>query len=56
MLLSCLRIALRHLTRNRSTTFINIAGLAIGMATALLTGLWIAMKPRSTITLPTING
>jgi putative ABC transport system permease protein len=42
MLKSYLRIALRLLARNRVYSFINIAGLAIGMATALLIGLWIA--------------
>ncbi len=41
MLQSYFRIAWRHLTRNKAYSFINIAGLAIGMATALLIGLWI---------------
>jgi putative ABC transport system permease protein len=36
-----LRIALRNLTRNRFSAVINIGGLAIGMAVALLIGLWI---------------
>jgi putative ABC transport system permease protein len=36
-----LRIALRNLTRNRFSAAINIGGLAIGMAVALLIGLWI---------------
>src|SRR5580658_1045554 len=35
-------VAWRHLTRNKSYAFINIAGLGIGMAIALLIGLWIA--------------
>jgi ABC-type antimicrobial peptide transport system permease subunit len=41
MIKSYLRIALRLLAKNRIYSFINIAGLAIGMATALLIGLWI---------------
>ncbi len=41
MFKSYLRIAIRLLARNRTHSFINIAGLAIGMATALLIGLWI---------------
>jgi putative ABC transport system permease protein len=41
MLKSYLRIALRLLAKNRTYSFINISGLAIGMATALLIGLWI---------------
>ena len=35
------RIAFRSLARNRFTTAINVGGLAIGMAVATLTGLWI---------------
>ena len=42
MLLSCLRIAFRNLRRNKGYSFINIAGLAAGMAITLLIGLWIA--------------
>ena len=34
-------IALRNLTRNKIYSIINIAGLAIGMAVALLIGLWV---------------
>ena len=41
MLLSYLRIAWRHLTKNRVYSFINITGLATGMAIALLIGLYI---------------
>jgi putative ABC transport system permease protein len=33
-------IALRNLTKNKGYTFINITGLATGMAVALLIGLW----------------
>ena len=41
MIKTYLRIAWRHLLKNKGYTFINIAGLAIGMAIALLIGLWI---------------
>jgi putative ABC transport system permease protein len=34
-------LAWRHLGKNRGYTFINIAGLSIGMAIALVIGLWI---------------
>jgi putative ABC transport system permease protein len=37
-----LKIAWRNLFKNRVYSAINIAGLAIGMATALLIGIWIA--------------
>src|SRR5580658_8715935 len=42
MLRSYFRLAFRHLTKNRGYSAINIAGLAAGMAIALLIGLWIA--------------
>src|SRR5580704_7194967 len=35
-------VAIRNLQRNRVHSFINIAGLAAGMAITLLIGLWIA--------------
>ncbi|HXB09425.1 MAG TPA: ABC transporter permease [Puia sp.] len=41
MLKNYFRVALRSLARNRFTTTINIGGLAIGMAVAILIGLWI---------------
>ena len=41
MLKSYLLLAARHLRKNRGYTAINIAGLSIGMAIALLIGLWI---------------
>jgi putative ABC transport system permease protein len=41
MLQNYLKIALRNLTRNKVYSFINIAGLAVGMAVAMLIGLWI---------------
>ena len=34
-------IALRSLSKNKISSFINIAGLAVGMAVAMLIGLWI---------------
>jgi len=42
MLSTYFRIAWRHLKKNKGYTVINIAGLATGMAIALLIGLWIA--------------
>ncbi len=36
-----LKIAWRNLLRNRKSSFINIAGLAVGMAVAIQIGLWI---------------
>lgn len=36
-----LKIALRNLLRNKVFSFINIAGLSVGMAVAMLIGLWI---------------
>lgn len=42
MLQSYFRIALRHLGKNKGFAFINIIGLASGMAIALLIGLWIS--------------
>jgi putative ABC transport system permease protein len=41
MLQNYLRVAFRSLLRNRFSAFVNIGGLAIGMAVALLIGLWI---------------
>lgn len=41
MLSTYFRIAWRHLTKNKVYSFINIAGLATGMAIALVIGLWI---------------
>ncbi len=41
MLKNYFTIAWRHLRKNRVYTFINIAGLSIGMAIALIIGLWI---------------
>ncbi|HZE83546.1 MAG TPA: ABC transporter permease, partial [Puia sp.] len=36
-----LKTALRNLVKNRAHSFINIAGLSVGMAVAMLIGLWI---------------
>ena len=41
MLKNYFRIAWRHLRKNKGYTFINITGLATGMAIAMLIGLWI---------------
>ena len=41
MIRNYFRIAFRNLIRNKVHSFINIAGLSIGMAVALLIGLWI---------------
>jgi putative ABC transport system permease protein len=41
MLNNYFKIAIRNLTRNKGFSFINICGLAIGMASALLIGLWV---------------
>src|SRR5690349_19377639 len=41
MILNYLKIALRNLLRNRSYSIINIGGLGVGMAVAMLIGLWV---------------
>src|SRR5712664_3062724 len=41
MIRNYFKIAIRNLTKNLGYSFINIAGLATGMAVALLIGLWI---------------
>ncbi len=41
MLLNYLKLAFRNLFKNKISSFINIAGLATGMAVAMLIGLWI---------------
>ena len=41
MLSNYLKIALRNLLRNKLYSFINIGGLALGLAVAMLVGLWI---------------
>ena len=41
MLFNYLKIAFRNLARNKGYSFINIGGLAVGMAVAMLIGLWV---------------
>ena len=41
MIKNYLKIAWRNLLKNKVYSFINITGLATGMAVALLIGLWI---------------
>ncbi|MEI7587248.1 ABC transporter permease [Runella sp.] len=41
MLLNYLKIAFRNLCRNKAFTFINTAGLAVGMASAMLILMWV---------------
>lgn len=41
MLREYFKIAWRHLLKNRVSSFINIGGLGVGIAVALLTGLWL---------------
>jgi putative ABC transport system permease protein len=41
MLQNHVKIAWRNLFRNRASSFINVGGLAMGMAVAMLIGLWI---------------
>ncbi len=41
MIRNYLKVAWRNLFRNKASSFINISGLAIGMAVAMLIGLWI---------------
>lgn len=41
MLHNYIKIAFRNLFRNKVSSFINIGGLAVGMAVAMLIGLWI---------------
>src|ERR1700712_188222 len=41
MIKNYLKIAWRNLVNNKVSAFINIGGLAVGMAVAMLIGLWI---------------
>ncbi len=41
MIKNYLKIAWRNLFKNKTSSFINISGLAVGMAVAMLIGLWI---------------
>ena len=41
MIKNNLKIAWRNLVKNKAHTFINVTGLSVGMAVAILIGLWI---------------
>jgi hypothetical protein len=41
MIKNYFKIAWRNLTKNKVYSFINIGGLAVGMAVAMLIGLWV---------------
>src|ERR1700750_3353458 len=41
MIKNYLKIAWRNLIKNKASSFINVGGLAVGMAVAILIGLWI---------------
>src|ERR1700744_5756399 len=41
MIKNYLKVAWRNLVRNRVSSMINIGGLAVGMAVAMLIGLWV---------------
>jgi len=41
MITNYLKLAWRNMVKNPSSSFINIGGLAVGMAVAMLIGLWI---------------
>src|ERR1700733_6628107 len=41
MIKNYLKIAWRNLIKNKASSFINIGGLAVGMAVVMLIGLWI---------------
>src|ERR1700733_315370 len=41
MIKNYIKVAWRNLVKNKMHSFINIAGLSVGMAVALLIGLWI---------------
>src|SRR5882762_3139779 len=41
MIRNYMRIAIRNLAKNKMSSVINIGGLAVGMAVAILIGLWI---------------
>jgi putative ABC transport system permease protein len=44
MLKNYLKIAIRHLIKNKSYTFINIMGLGVGLAACLVIGLWVSYE------------
>src|ERR1700709_2778905 len=41
MIKNYLKIAWRNIIKNRASSFINVGGLSVGMAVAMLIGLWI---------------
>src|SRR6266702_3021624 len=41
MIKNYLKIAWRNLIKNKVSSFINVGGLAVGMAVAMLIGLWV---------------
>jgi putative ABC transport system permease protein len=41
MIKTYFKIAWRNISKNKTSSFINVGGLAIGMAVAMLIGLWI---------------
>jgi putative ABC transport system permease protein len=41
MIKNYLKVAWRNLIRNKASSFINVGGLAVGMAVAMLIGLWV---------------
>src|ERR1700722_17326642 len=41
MLKTYIAVAFRNMRKNKAHTFINMAGLSVGMAVAILIGLWI---------------
>ncbi|WP_310587643.1 hypothetical protein [Fibrella rubiginis] len=41
MLRNYVKIAWRNLVKNKAFSFINIAGLSVGLAVAMLIGLWV---------------
>ena len=41
MIRNYLKVAWRNLTKNKTYSFINIGGLAVGMAVAMMIGLWV---------------
>src|SRR6185437_10334203 len=53
MLFNYLKVAFRHLWKNRGFSFINIAGLALGLAAAMLILLWVQDERRMDASFPT---
>ena len=46
MIRNYIKVAIRHLLRNKGITAINVAGLAIGMACCILIVLFIQKRPQ----------